>query len=305
LEVWRSGWLRLSVSCDFAEGVPVADASRVPSLQSAGLSLISMLSSPLGRRMGTSFHPEVPLPREPVHASVPELADAELAALYYGQRIGGDFYDFIRVSPGRVLFTLLDVAGRLEQNRSLLSAAQRTFRSLGAELFAGEDMNESEAIADLCAEINRTILQSGGVHACPAFAGCYNEQSGIVCYVNAGHTPGLVRDAQGVVELSATGLPLGLFSHVTADASVVALDSGSVLLLVSRGVVEAKLKKEELGIARVKQNLQNTTAEHAKEFCLATLDCVKQYMLTPPTHDDVTVIALVRAAEIKAAAANR
>jgi serine phosphatase RsbU (regulator of sigma subunit) len=289
------------MSNDFAEGVLVGDGRCV---LSTGLSSISMLSSPLGRRMGTSLHSEVPLPREPVHASVPELVDAELAAMYYGQRIGGDFYDFVRVSPHRVLFTLLDVAGRLEQNRSLLSAAQRTFRSLGAELFAAEDMNESEAIIALCAGMNRTILESAGVHACPAFAGCYNEQSGIVCYVNAGHTPGLVRDGAGVVELSATGLPLGLFSHATADASVVVLHSGSVLLLVSRGVVEAKLKKEELGIARVKQTLESTTAEHAKEFCLATLDCVKQYMGTPPTHDDVTVIALVRAAEIKAAAAN-
>ena len=39
-----------------------------------------------------------PLPI-PVQAEVPELQDAELAALYYGQRMGGDFYDFVRVSP--------------------------------------------------------------------------------------------------------------------------------------------------------------------------------------------------------------
>jgi phosphoserine phosphatase RsbU/P len=279
----------------------------MPSLRSPGLSSITMLTSPLSHRMGTSLDPdpEGPLPREPVQASVPELVEAEFAAMYYGQRIGGDFYDFARVGRDRVLFTLLDVAGRLQQNRSLLSATQRTFRSLGAELFAAEDLNENEAIVSLCAEMNRTILQSGEVHACPAFTGCYNAQSGIVCYVNAGHTPGLVRDGEGIVELSATGLPLGLFSHLTPDASVVVLEAGSVLLLVSRGVVEARHKKEEFGMDRVKQVLENTTAEHAKEFCLATLDGVKQYMRTPPTHDDVTVIALVRAVVVRAAAANR
>jgi serine phosphatase RsbU (regulator of sigma subunit) len=58
--------------------------------------------------------------------------------------------------------------------------------------------------------------------------------------------------------------------------------------------VEAKLKKEELGMSRVKDSLQNTTAQSAKEVCLATLDSVKQYMRTPPTHDDVTALALIR-----------
>jgi serine phosphatase RsbU (regulator of sigma subunit) len=248
--------------------------------------------------MGVSVQPEIPIPRAPVHANVPELAGAELAAVYYGQRMGGDFYDFIRVSPNRVLFGLLDMAGRVNENRLLLSAAQRAFHHLGTELFASDDINESEAIIHLCIGINRTILQSGGVRACPAFIGCYNEVSGIVCYVNAGHTPGLVRDNHGVIELPATGLPLGLFSHATADASVVLLHPGAVLLLVSRGLVEAKFKREELGITRVKENLQNTTAESSKEVCLATLDYVKQYMRTPPTHDDVTAMALVRAADI-------
>ena len=69
-----------------------------------------------------------------------------------------------------------------------------------------------------CAEV------SGRSRECPAFAGCYNEDSGIVCYFNAGHTPGLVRDRSGCSELPATGLPLGLFSHVACEAPMVALE---------------------------------------------------------------------------------
>jgi serine phosphatase RsbU (regulator of sigma subunit) len=246
--------------------------------------------------MTISAQTEPGFPREPVHAVPLELAGSEMAAVYYGQRLGGDFYDFIRAGPDRVLFILLDMAGRGEQNRRVLSAAQHTFRTLGAQLFAAEDMNDNEAMVRLGIEINRTILQFGGVRACPAFAGCYKQESGIVCYINAGHTAGLVRDIHGVVELGATGLPWGLFSHATPDAAVVALSPGSVLLLVSKGVVEARRQSEELGIERVKERLASTTAEHAKEFCLAMLDGVKQYMGTPPTHDDVTVVALVRGA---------
>ena len=244
--------------------------------------------------------------RQPARSKVPDLHDAELAAVYYGQRQAGDFYDFIRVSPDRVVFGLLDIAGRLEDSRAVVNAAQHTFRTLAAELLAGEDVNEAEAMIELCHELNRTVLAAeGGVRACPAFAGCYNENLGIVCYFNAGHTPGLLRDSTGISELPATGLPLGLFSHATCDAPMIAMEAGAALLLISRGMVEGKCKGEEFGLARVKNSLQRTTAETAKEFCLTLLDQVQQFMCTPPTHDDVTALALVRSAAAKALAMGR
>jgi len=66
-------------------------------------------------------------------------------------------------------------------------------------------------------------------------------------------------------------------------------------LLISRGVVEGKHKGEEFGLQRVKEMFQKTGAESAKELCLALLNGLRQFMNTPPTHDDVTALALVRA----------
>ena len=233
--------------------------------------------------------------RDAVTAEVPQLRGADLSAVYYGQRMGGDFYDFLRVSPKRVLFGLLDVAGRQEENREIISAAQRSFRTLGAELFAKEDINEAEAMIEVCLQLNRTILETaGGVHSCPAFAGCYDENLGTVCYFNAGHTPGLVRDTTGVAELPATGLPLGLLSHSTCDASTVALEPGAVFMLVSRGIVEAKCGGQEWGLDSVKTSLQRSTAANAKEFGLSVLDQIQQFMCSAPTHNDVTTLVLAR-----------
>ncbi|MGC2329086.1 MAG: hypothetical protein WA604_20400, partial [Candidatus Sulfotelmatobacter sp.] len=50
----------------------------------------------------------------PAVESVPEfprIEGAEIAAVTYGARVAGDFYDSLRVSPERILFGLLDVAG--------------------------------------------------------------------------------------------------------------------------------------------------------------------------------------------------
>jgi serine phosphatase RsbU (regulator of sigma subunit) len=237
------------------------------------------------------------IPDEPVHAEVPELRDAEVAALYYGQRQGGDFYDFVRVTGERVLFGLLDVAGSFEENRAIVSATQDTLRTLGLSLFAGEDVNEADAMSELCHELNRTVMNAAqGVRSCPAFVGCYNENLGVVCYFNAGHTAGLVRDRTGVAELNATGLPLGLFSHATCEAPMVGLEPSAALLLVSRGIVEGKRRGHEFGLQGVKDGLQRVPAANAKEVCVGVLDGVRQFMGTAPTHNDVTTLALVRSA---------
>src|SRR5271170_6129553 len=102
-------------------------------------------------------HGKTAAPQEPVQAEVPELHSAQIAAAYCGERQGGDLYDFVRVTPNRVIFGLLDIAGRLEQNSAILSAAQQTFRSRSPELFSAEDVNEADAMAELCLELNRSI----------------------------------------------------------------------------------------------------------------------------------------------------
>lgn len=236
-----------------------------------------------------------PVVTMPVQAPVPELRNAQLAAIYHGQRICGDFYDFLRVSPTRVLFALLDVAGRLDQNREIVFAAQETFRAAGAELLGRDDSNEAEAMVEICLRLNRTILKaSGSVCSSPAFAGCYNEALRTVCYFNAGHTPGLVRDRQGTTELPATSLPLGLFSHSTSDAPYIALEPGSVLLVVSRGVTEARRKGEEFGLNRVKESLERDRGENAKDICTRLVAKVQEFMGRPPEHNDVTALALTQ-----------
>ncbi|HZQ67149.1 MAG TPA: SpoIIE family protein phosphatase [Terriglobales bacterium] len=240
---------------------------------------------------------------EPRHTDVPELRSAELAAVYYGQRMAGDFYDFIRVSPNRVLFGLLDVAGRHEESRAILAAAQETFRTVAMAAFAQEEVNEATALVDLCIEINRTILRAaGGVRSCPAFTGCYHEDLGTVCYVNAGHTPALLRHSTGITEIGATGLPFGLFSHATCDAPTIAVEPNAALLLVSRGVVEAKCKGNEFGLEGVKRSLQKTNNENARDLCVGVLSDVKEFMCTPPTHNDVTALTLLRGAAANAVA---
>lgn len=254
-----------------------------------------------------SHHPASTVPVEAVPTPFPTINGAEIAALTLGERVAGDFYDSIRVSPERVLFGLLDVAGRRENNRNILDAAQETFRNLGAELFSKSDLNESEAMSELCLRMNRHIIEvSSGVHSCPAFVACYHEKFGTLCYTNAGHPPGLLRDSTGIVELPSTGLPLGLFSHATCEAPTVGTAKGSALLLVSRGVIDCSASDsdanedgktaEQFGLDRVKQLLASAPSATAQDLCASILQALSKFTSCSLVTDDHTALAFVRTA---------
>jgi serine phosphatase RsbU (regulator of sigma subunit) len=173
--------------------------------------------------------PTLRLPEPPETPSIP---GAEIGAAYSGERMGGDFFDFL-VANSRLIFLMLDVSGQRESAQNIAAIVQDHFRGEVPRIFTAPEVNEATAIIELSLSLNRTVLDAAdGICASSAFLGCYDPQLGTVCYSNAGHVPGLVRDHTGISQLPATGLPFGLFSHATHDASMTVLEPGAALLLV-------------------------------------------------------------------------
>jgi hypothetical protein len=223
--------------------------------------------------------------------SSPQLRGAELAFAHIGDQTRR-FYDFVRVSPNRAVFGLLEVAEEGKKT-SIVPAAQSTFRARASELFPDEDVNEADAMIELCLQLNRSIINAAGrVCSCPAFAGCYNEDLGTICYFNAGHTPGLVRDSSGVSELAATGLPLGLFSHVTCDARMVALQPGAALALVSAEAVLETSRQDGSGFGVVKRSFQQAGVTSANDICQALLSSMQ--LMGKANNSNGSALALLR-----------
>ena len=250
--------------------------------------------------------------RKPTSAKFPDLPTLRVGALYRGARVGGDFFDFIQVGSSRLLVLLLDIAGKREEALHIAAAIQDVFHG-AADLFYADDVNEPVALISMLLDINRAIMEAaGGVRCAPAFLGCYNEVLGTCCYVNAGHTPALLCQDGEITVFDANGLPLGLFSHATHDAQICVMGPGSALVLVSRGLIEAKAHKEEFGLERVKQALRDAPAQDAEALCKLVLERVREFLESQQTHrllsrgnqqiadsdplgdNDATTLALVR-----------
>ena len=239
--------------------------------------------------------------RRPQPTTIPQLGNSSISAQYRAARVGGDFYDFLVTDSQRLVFLLLDVAGKREEALNIAAAVQDRMHPMAADLFRDADVNEADVLPTLLIELNRVIIQAaGGVRCAPAFLGCYEEEFGTLAYINAGHTPALLKDPEGVTHLAANGFPLGLFSHATHDALITAIQPGAALLLVSRGLVESKAGSKEYGIERLTECVSKTSFQDAQDLCTQVLSAVKTFTESSwrhrETENDVTTLALVRAA---------
>ena len=233
--------------------------------------------------------------RQPAPPLLPTLPAVGIAALYRGARLGGDFYDFAVTQSGRLVFLLLDIAGKRGEALDIAASVQERFRERAPELFRGEDMNQSDAMSELGVIINRTILKTAeGVRHAPGFLACYDPKPGTLTYLNAGHTPALLKDGEGVTELPANGIPFGLFSHASYDAGFAAMRPGAALLLVSKGLVESRRRSKEFGLKRVLEVLQAGEFHDAGELCAAVLAAVETFTHSATPENDTTALALTR-----------
>src|SRR3954464_4346074 len=181
------------------------------------------------------------LPKE-----LPDLPGWQIAAYYRPAReVGGDFYDVIQLEGGRVGFVVGDVTDKgvpaalvMSATRSVLRASAQRLIEPGAVL---ERVNE-HLCPDMPAKMFVTCLY-----------GVLDLSSGLLRFANAGHDLPYVKTADGVAELRARGMPLGLMPGMEYEEKEAMLQPGDCVLLHSDGIVEAHAPDRDMfGFPRLK-----------------------------------------------------
>jgi len=235
-----------------------------------------------------------------VTAQIPGL---DLHAEYAPDRSGGDFFDAVHIGS-RVCFLLADIAGSRAETEPIAAAAQAAFRPAAANLVCPADANLMESTELLVQAVNHGLMGAArGIHFAPTFIGCYDLTLGILAYVNAGGQTAMLRDTDGTRPLPHVAMPLGLFTHLTFNASMQALEPGAQLLLVTKGVIDTLQGKTPFGPERVQEVLANCPRPSAVELTQTTLAAAHGFEKhaqnwlhfgRAPLHKDRTALALIR-----------
>src|SRR5258706_13874338 len=125
-----------------------------------------------------------PTLRQPEPPEPPSIPGAEIGAAYSGQRMGGDFFDFLLVNA-RLVFLMLDVSGQRDSAQNIAAIVQDHFRTEVPRLFAATELNEAMAIVELALSLTRTVLEApAGIFASAALFSGYDPRLGTACYRN-------------------------------------------------------------------------------------------------------------------------
>jgi anti-sigma regulatory factor (Ser/Thr protein kinase) len=119
-------------------------------------------------------------------------------------------------------------------------------------------------------------------------------ETGRVVYANAGHNLPYVRTADGVIELRATGMPLGLLPGMDYPEHEAVLAPGESVLLYSDGLVEAHDTAGEMfGFPRLRELM--ATELPGSELLDHLLDELHGFVGRGwDQEDDITLVALQR-----------
>jgi serine phosphatase RsbU (regulator of sigma subunit)/anti-sigma regulatory factor (Ser/Thr protein kinase) len=222
------------------------------------------------------------LPRE-----LPEIQNWRVAAYYRPAReVGGDFYDFFDLPGDRMGIVVGDVTDKGVPAALVMATTHSLIRAEAPRLISPSRVLErinDVLTPDMPPKMFVTCLYA-----------VLEPSTGRIHFANAGHNLPFVRTREGVVELRATGMPLGLLPGMEYEEKEATINYGESMLLHSDGLAEAHSPESEMfGFPRVSKIMGDQSTEHKLiEELLDELD-----RFTGPNwlqEDDITLVTFQR-----------
>src|SRR5579862_1460584 len=207
------------------------------------------------------------------------LFDAVYAPAGEEAEVGGDWYDAIELDDGSVVVSVGDVTGRGIQAAAIMSKVRHAM-----------------GMAPLHETDPTKILDSAGWFLgkrypeaiVTAFVAIISPDRRTMRFANAGHPLPILRRDGRLIELQATGLPLGLRQMAAPGPSgEVALHDGDILLFFTDGLIEGR-RDWDVGETMLRKVLQSDL------FAASTTPAklVASSCLPATLHDDVAILAV-------------
>ncbi|MBV8373115.1 MAG: SpoIIE family protein phosphatase [Candidatus Eremiobacteraeota bacterium] len=228
------------------------------------------------REIATEFQ------RAALPISLPALPGARFNGIYVPasnrELIGGDWYDALRLSDGRIVVSIGDVAGSGLGAAVIMASMRQVIRGV-AQVYADPIAMLDAADKTLKTEHPETFVT--------AFVGVLDPVARTLTYASAGHPAPLLRHADGSVEALRGGeLPLGLRGRGEVPISI-ALPESSFLVFYSDGLIEA-----DRDVIAGHERLLRTVARDDVAASPNPARALYDAMLGTDAGDDVVILTL-------------
>ncbi|MCP3964448.1 MAG: SpoIIE family protein phosphatase [bacterium] len=238
---------------DFSARIEVHRSDQVGALQTTfnqmATNLEDLVASAAQKEI---LEKEISIARELQESLLPDTLAAPASLRFAAHfepsaEIGGDYYDLLPMSDGRLGVVMADVSGHG------FSAGLRMAMVKSALALLCEEETRPERILERLHQLLRERLQSSenGRGFVTATLAVVDESTGVLQVTNAGHPPTYLLRGGEVTEIVLPSTPLGALGSDYSQ-STVQLESGDLVVWLSDGLIEATdLRQEDFGYERV------------------------------------------------------
>lgn len=241
----------------------------------------------LGREIQGSF-----LPRE-----LPKINGWEIDHAFAPAReVSGDFYDVFTLPTGQIALIIADVSGK-DVGAALFMVLIRTLIRSLSEVIHYENSTPLDTI-QLTNNylINHHYGNNGRYMYATLFMAILDQNSNKITYINAGHNPPAIINAQGGVQkwIETTGPAVGIIPEGQFVHGKLQLEPGEMLFTYTDGVTEARDTKGTLFSKKKLASLFEMPFSSASEAVKIVESAVNNHCEGLAPHDDITMLVLRR-----------
>ncbi|MFZ1728635.1 MAG: PP2C family protein-serine/threonine phosphatase [Bacteroidota bacterium] len=225
------------------------------------------------------------LPSHTPQSDVFDIAALSLPA----REVGGDFYDYLNFSDGRLGLVVGDVSDKGVSAAMIMASTISTLR------YAAEIEDSPRTILEAA---NRRLYRDTyrQMFSAVCFA-LLDERTLEMRFTNAGlPKPLLVRDGEAfLIEWSENGshYPLGMVQETVYHEESLQLQPGDVLVLYTDGIVESTNETdEEFGIRRLRDTVRLNATHSAQDILFQIITQAQEHHGGANQYDDVTMMVL-------------
>ena len=207
------------------------------------------------------------------------------AQMIAAKEVGGDFYDFYKLSDTTVAFLVADVSGKGIPAAMFMMTAKTIIKDLAER---GLPVNEilTQANQKLCENNESNMFVT-------VWMAIVDLSTGTMQFANAGHNPPLLKHADGTLEYLKTraGMVLAGMEGVRYRASEIVLCPGDRLFLYTDGVTEAtNLDNQLYNEDRLYKFISSNSLQQATTLLPALKQNIDQFVGEAPQFDDITML---------------